>query len=67
MSTHSFFRDPLNDAFSLDPFTRLAVWCALSSYSTHKGQASSRQKKRHREDIEVSLMPRSCVYSADIF
>lgn len=37
----------------LDPFARLAVWCALSSYSSHKGQASSRQKKRHREDIEV--------------
>lgn len=33
---------------------RLSVWCALSSYSSHnKGQASSRQKKRHREDIEV--------------
>lgn len=25
----------------------------MSSYSSHKGQASSRQKKRHREDIEV--------------
>lgn len=37
----------------LDPFARLAVWCALSSYSSHKGQASSHQKKRHREDIEV--------------
>ncbi|XP_051850544.1 mediator of RNA polymerase II transcription subunit 24 isoform X4 [Antechinus flavipes] len=38
---------------------KLAVWCALSSYSTHKGQASSRQKKRHREDIEdyISLFP----------
>ncbi|XP_062966641.1 mediator of RNA polymerase II transcription subunit 24 isoform X2 [Cynocephalus volans] len=38
---------------------KLAVWCALSSYSSHKGQASSRQKKRHREDIEdyVSLFP----------
>ena len=33
---------------------RLSVWCALSSYSSHnKGQASARQKKRHREDIEV--------------
>nr|XP_020031934.1 mediator of RNA polymerase II transcription subunit 24 isoform X3 [Castor canadensis] len=32
---------------------KLAVWCALSSYSSHKGQASSRQKKRHREDIEL--------------
>lgn len=30
------------------------MWCALSSYSSHnKGQASARQKKRHREDIEV--------------
>ncbi|VTJ55268.1 Hypothetical predicted protein [Marmota monax] len=38
---------------------KLAVWCALSSYSSHKGQASSRQKKRHREDIEdyISLSP----------
>ncbi|XP_004608799.1 mediator of RNA polymerase II transcription subunit 24 isoform X2 [Sorex araneus] len=38
---------------------KLAVWCALSSYSSHKGQASSRQKKRHREDIEdyTSLFP----------
>ncbi|ELK01552.1 Mediator of RNA polymerase II transcription subunit 24 [Pteropus alecto] len=38
---------------------KLAVWCALSSYSSHKGQASSRQKKRHREDIEdyFSLFP----------
>ncbi|XP_074176154.1 mediator of RNA polymerase II transcription subunit 24 isoform X2 [Rhinolophus sinicus] len=38
---------------------KLAVWCALSSYSSHKGQASARQKKRHREDIEdyISLFP----------
>nr|KAF6296262.1 mediator complex subunit 24 [Myotis myotis] len=38
---------------------KLAVWCALSSYSSHKGQASSHQKKRHREDIEdyISLFP----------
>uniref|UniRef100_A0A2I3GHS0 Mediator of RNA polymerase II transcription subunit 24 n=1 Tax=Nomascus leucogenys TaxID=61853 RepID=A0A2I3GHS0_NOMLE len=38
---------------------KLAVWCALSSYSSHKGQASTRQKKRHREDIEdyISLFP----------
>lgn len=37
---------------------RLSVWCALSSYSSHnKGQASSRQKKRHREDIEVRPTP----------
>ncbi|XP_062031229.1 mediator of RNA polymerase II transcription subunit 24 isoform X2 [Lepus europaeus] len=38
---------------------KLAVWCALSSYPSHKGQASSRQKKRHREDIEdySSLFP----------
>lgn len=39
---------------------RLSVWCALSSYSSHnKGQASARQKKRHREDIEdyISLFP----------
>ncbi|XP_038609858.1 mediator of RNA polymerase II transcription subunit 24 isoform X1 [Tachyglossus aculeatus] len=38
---------------------KLAVWCALSAYSSHKGQASSRQKKRHREDIEdyISLFP----------
>lgn len=36
---------------------RLSVWCALSSYSSHnKGQASARQKKRHREDIEVCLI-----------
>lgn len=35
---------------------RLSVWCALSSYSSHsKVQASARQKKRHREDIEVCL------------
>nr|XP_005999587.1 PREDICTED: mediator of RNA polymerase II transcription subunit 24 [Latimeria chalumnae] len=32
---------------------RLSVWCALSSYSSHnKGQASPKQRKRHREDIE---------------
>ncbi|XP_025897176.1 mediator of RNA polymerase II transcription subunit 24 [Nothoprocta perdicaria] len=39
---------------------KLSVWCALSSYSSHnKGQASTRQKKRHREDIEdyISLFP----------
>ncbi|KAL0597825.1 Mediator of RNA polymerase II transcription subunit 24 [Plecturocebus cupreus] len=30
---------------------KLAVWCTLSSYSSHKGQASIHQKKRHREDI----------------
>uniref|UniRef100_W5N5D6 Mediator of RNA polymerase II transcription subunit 24 n=1 Tax=Lepisosteus oculatus TaxID=7918 RepID=W5N5D6_LEPOC len=39
---------------------KLAVWCALSSYSTHhKGQASARQRKRQREDIEDynSLFP----------
>ncbi|XP_042700516.1 mediator of RNA polymerase II transcription subunit 24 isoform X1 [Chrysemys picta bellii] len=39
---------------------KLSVWCALSSYSSHnKGQASARQKKRHREDIEdyISLFP----------
>lgn len=43
---------PLISLF-LESFARLAVWCALSSYSSHKGQASSHQKKRHREDIEV--------------
>lgn len=33
------------------------MWCALSSYSSHnKSQASARQKKRHREDIEVSAV-----------
>ncbi|XP_064421426.1 mediator of RNA polymerase II transcription subunit 24 isoform X1 [Latimeria chalumnae] len=32
---------------------KLSVWCALSSYSSHnKGQASPKQRKRHREDIE---------------
>ncbi|XP_018597671.1 mediator of RNA polymerase II transcription subunit 24 [Scleropages formosus] len=39
---------------------KLAVWCALSSYSSHhKGQASARQRKRQREDIEDynSLFP----------
>ncbi|KAM6108004.1 mediator of RNA polymerase II transcription subunit 24 [Pterocles gutturalis] len=39
---------------------KLSVWCALSSCSSHhKGQASARQKKRHREDIEdyISLFP----------
>ncbi|KAM8795276.1 mediator of RNA polymerase II transcription subunit 24 [Eudromia elegans] len=39
---------------------KLSVWCALSSYSSHnKVQASTRQKKRHREDIEdyISLFP----------
>lgn len=38
---------------------KLAVWCALSAYASHKGQASSHQKKRHREDIEdyISLFP----------
>ncbi|XP_039553261.1 mediator of RNA polymerase II transcription subunit 24 isoform X1 [Passer montanus] len=39
---------------------KLSVWCALSSYSSHsKVQASARQKKRHREDIEdyISLFP----------
>ncbi|XP_075417888.1 mediator of RNA polymerase II transcription subunit 24 isoform X2 [Tenrec ecaudatus] len=47
-------RDPPGTALA-----KLAVWCALSSYSSHKGQASSRQKKRHREDIEdyISLFP----------
>lgn len=44
---------PLISLLFLEPFARLAVWCALSSYSSHKGQASSHQKKRHREDIEV--------------
>uniref|UniRef100_A0A8C5X489 Mediator of RNA polymerase II transcription subunit 24 n=1 Tax=Malurus cyaneus samueli TaxID=2593467 RepID=A0A8C5X489_9PASS len=44
----------------MDPPGRLSVWCALSSYSSHnKGQASARQRKRHREDIEdyISLFP----------
>uniref|UniRef100_UPI003AAF1661 mediator of RNA polymerase II transcription subunit 24 isoform X3 n=1 Tax=Centroberyx gerrardi TaxID=166262 RepID=UPI003AAF1661 len=39
---------------------QLSVWCALSSYSSHhKGQASARQRKRQREDIEdySSLFP----------
>lgn len=39
---------------------KLSVWCALSSYSSHhKGQASARQRKRQREDIEdySSLFP----------
>ncbi|NXX86888.1 MED24 polymerase, partial [Urocolius indicus] len=39
---------------------KLSVWCALSSYSFHnRSQASARQKKRHREDIEdyISLFP----------
>uniref|UniRef100_A0A8C7Q667 Mediator of RNA polymerase II transcription subunit 24 n=1 Tax=Oncorhynchus mykiss TaxID=8022 RepID=A0A8C7Q667_ONCMY len=39
---------------------KLSVWCALSSFSTHhKGQASARQRKRQREDIEdySSLFP----------
>uniref|UniRef100_A0A667YZJ3 Mediator of RNA polymerase II transcription subunit 24 n=1 Tax=Myripristis murdjan TaxID=586833 RepID=A0A667YZJ3_9TELE len=39
---------------------KLSVWCALSSYSTHhKGQASARQRRRQREDIEdySSLFP----------
>lgn len=59
---------PLISLLFLEPFARLAVWCALSSYSSHKGQASSHQKKRHREDIEVrdpsSTYSRVC--SADI-
>lgn len=46
---------PLILLLFLEPFARLAVWCALSSYSSHKGQASSHQKKRHREDIEVGV------------
>ena len=50
-------KPPLIPPLLLDPFARLAVWCALSSYSSHKGQASSRQKKRHREDIEVERHP----------
>lgn len=37
------------------PLFRLCVWCALSSYSSHpKGSFSARQRKRHREDIEVN-------------
>uniref|UniRef100_A0A3P8VZR2 Mediator of RNA polymerase II transcription subunit 24 n=1 Tax=Cynoglossus semilaevis TaxID=244447 RepID=A0A3P8VZR2_CYNSE len=39
---------------------KLAVWCALSSYSFHnKGASSARQRKRQREDIEDynSLFP----------
>ncbi|CAL9698931.1 unnamed protein product [Knipowitschia caucasica] len=39
---------------------KLAVWCALSSYSSHhKGPLSARQRKRQREDIEDynSLFP----------
>ncbi|XP_076123148.1 mediator of RNA polymerase II transcription subunit 24 [Alosa pseudoharengus] len=39
---------------------KLSVWCALSAYSSHhKGQASARQRKRQREDIEDynSLFP----------
>ncbi|XP_047465616.1 mediator of RNA polymerase II transcription subunit 24 isoform X1 [Mugil cephalus] len=39
---------------------KLAVWCALSSYSSHhKGSFSARQRKRQREDIEDynSLFP----------
>uniref|UniRef100_A0A8D0D7E1 Mediator of RNA polymerase II transcription subunit 24 n=1 Tax=Sander lucioperca TaxID=283035 RepID=A0A8D0D7E1_SANLU len=34
---------------------KLSVWCALSSYSSHhKGSFSARQRKRQREDIEVT-------------
>ncbi|KAK7919771.1 hypothetical protein WMY93_011055 [Mugilogobius chulae] len=39
---------------------KLAVWCALSSYSSHhKGPLSARQRKRQQEDIEDynSLFP----------
>lgn len=68
MNTHSFLWDPLNYALFPEPLARLAVWCALSSYSSHKGQASSRQKKRHREDIEVGpLLTCLCVYLANVF
>ncbi|XP_039595678.1 mediator of RNA polymerase II transcription subunit 24 [Polypterus senegalus] len=41
----------------LDPpgksLAKLAVWCALSSFASHsRSQASARQRKRQREDIE---------------
>ncbi|XP_077482679.1 mediator of RNA polymerase II transcription subunit 24 isoform X2 [Stigmatopora argus] len=39
---------------------KLAVWCALSSYSSHnKGASSAHQRRRQREDIEdyCSLFP----------
>ncbi|XP_072927513.1 mediator of RNA polymerase II transcription subunit 24 [Hemitrygon akajei] len=39
---------------------KLSVWCALSSHSSHnKGQATAKQRKRHREDIEdyINLFP----------
>lgn len=60
------FGVPLISSLFLEPFARLAVWCALSSYSSHKGQASSRQKKRHREDIEVGDFSFSCSRPADV-
>ncbi|XP_019938959.2 mediator of RNA polymerase II transcription subunit 24 isoform X2 [Paralichthys olivaceus] len=47
--------DPPGKALS-----KLSVWCALSSYSSHhKGSFSARQRKRQREDIEDynSLFP----------
>lgn len=53
MGTETPLEAPLILPLFPGPFARLAVWCALSSYSSHKGQASARQKKRHREDIEV--------------
>ncbi|XP_048416722.1 mediator of RNA polymerase II transcription subunit 24 [Stegostoma tigrinum] len=39
---------------------KLSVWCALSAHSSHnKGQATAKQRKRHREDIEdyINLFP----------
>ncbi|XP_078280598.1 mediator of RNA polymerase II transcription subunit 24 isoform X2 [Rhinoraja longicauda] len=39
---------------------KLSVWCSLSSHSSHnKGQATAKQRKRHREDIEdyINLFP----------
>ncbi|GCB68519.1 mediator of RNA polymerase II transcription subunit 24 [Scyliorhinus torazame] len=39
---------------------KLSVWCALSAHSSHnKSQATAKQRKRHREDIEdyINLFP----------
>lgn len=56
--------DPTHWQSLADPpgkaLAKLSVWCALSAYSSHhKGQASARQRKRQREDIEDynSLFP----------
>ncbi|XP_043530564.1 mediator of RNA polymerase II transcription subunit 24 [Chiloscyllium plagiosum] len=58
--THSAPWSDTRPTLALLPALTLSVWCALSAHSSHnKNQATAKQRKRHREDIEdyINLFP----------